>query len=201
MNNLSRLPRIFIRNWAAVCYSCGWFYPVADSNFGRWIRVLTDSILWLTGVPPARYVLRLSRVLAAGCKLRLSRVPAAASKLRWLEFRRLDASCGWLYPAANSSSGGWIRIAADLYFNTSSKFKDLFCKIQGIIQKKSASGSRTLLFVIFDKKCPFFHKNCYFKIFLSKTMPNVPFFKDFPSCPKNVCILYLLLVKNYLAYI
>ena len=29
---------------------------------------------------------------------------------------------------------------------------------QGIIQKKSASGSRTLLFVIFDKKCPFCQK-------------------------------------------
>ena len=29
---------------------------------------------------------------------------------------------------------------------------------QGIIQKKSASGSRTLPFVIFDKKCPFCQK-------------------------------------------
>ena len=27
--------------------------------------------------------------------------------------------------------------------------------LQGIIQKKSASGSRMLPFVIFDKKCPF----------------------------------------------
>ena len=113
MNNLSRLRRIFIRNWAAVCYSCGWFYAAADSNSGRGIRVLADSILWLTGVPPAGYVLRLCRVLAAGYKLPLSRVPAASKKLRRLEFRRLDASCDWFYPAANSSSGGLIRVAAD----------------------------------------------------------------------------------------
>ena len=30
--------------------------------------------------------------------------------------------------------------------------------LQGIIQKKSASGSRMLPFVIFDKKCPFCQK-------------------------------------------
>ena len=30
--------------------------------------------------------------------------------------------------------------------------------LQGIIQKKSASGSRMLPFVIFDKKCPFSQK-------------------------------------------
>ena len=30
--------------------------------------------------------------------------------------------------------------------------------VQGIIQKKSASGSRMLPFVIFDKKCPFSQK-------------------------------------------
>ena len=41
------------------------------------------------------------------------------------------------------------------------------------------------IFVIFDKKvldkeCPFFQKKpCYFKVFLSKTMPNMPFFNDF----------------------
>ena len=39
------------------------------------------------------------------------------------------------------------------------------------------------IFVIFDKKvldkeCPFFQKNPV-KVFLSKTMPNVPFFNDF----------------------
>ena len=35
--------------------------------------------------------------------------------------------------------------------------KDTHCG-QGIIQKKSASGSRTLPFVSFDKKCPFCQK-------------------------------------------
>ena len=33
------------------------------------------------------------------------------------------------------------------------------CPFQGIIQKKSASGSRTLPLVVFDKKVPFFQKN------------------------------------------
>ena len=32
------------------------------------------------------------------------------------------------------------------------------CNIQGIIQKKSTSGSRMLSFVTFDKKCPFCQK-------------------------------------------
>ena len=35
--------------------------------------------------------------------------------------------------------------------------------IQGIIQKKSASGSRTLPFVISDKKVPFFPKMVLFQ--------------------------------------
>ena len=34
--------------------------------------------------------------------------------------------------------------------------------MQGIVQKKSASGSRTLPFVIFDKKVAFFPKNLLF---------------------------------------
>ena len=42
---------------------------------------------------------------------------------------QLTTSCGWFYPAADSSSAGWTRLAADLYFNISSKFKDLFCKV------------------------------------------------------------------------
>ena len=42
---------------------------------------------------------------------------------------QLIPSSSWFYPAACSSSASWIRLAADLYFNISSKFKDLFCKI------------------------------------------------------------------------
>ena len=63
--------------------------------------------------------------------------------------------------------------------------KNAFCKFdQEIIQKKLASGSQMLPFVIFDKKCPFYQKICYFKLFLSKTMPKVTFLKDFGCCPK-----------------
>ena len=157
----------------------------------------------------------MNRVPAAGCELRLILSLAAWYELRltlshgWLEFRWLDTSYSWLHRRADSSSStagydvrlipscswlksaSWTRLAADLYFNASSTFKDLFCKIQGIIQKKSASGSRTLLFVIFDKKCPFFQKTCYFKAFLSKTMPNVPFFKDFRRCVCMYVCMYV----------
>ena len=52
--------------------------------------------------------------------------------------------------------------------------------IQGIIQKKSTSGSRMLPLVIFVKKVPFFPKI----VFVGKTMPEVPFFKDSGRCPK-----------------
>ena len=95
MNNLPRLPRIFIGDWAAACYSCGWFYPAAG------------------------YELRLSRILAAGYKLQLSRVPAAGYKLRltpsygWLELRQQDTSFSWLNSTADSSSGGWLRLKAN----------------------------------------------------------------------------------------
>ena len=95
INNLPRLPRIFIGNWAAACYNCGWIYPAAG------------------------YKLQLSRAPAAGYKLQMSPVPAAGYKLQltpsygWLKFRWLDTSYSWFYPAANSSSGSSIRVAVD----------------------------------------------------------------------------------------
>ena len=57
---------------------------------------------------------------------------------------------------------------------------------QGIIQKKSASGCRTLPFITFNEKVSFFPKIVlfYFKVFLGKTTSKVPFFKDFGCCPK-----------------
>ena len=90
MNNLPWLPRIFIGNCAAVCYSGDWFYPAAG------------------------YELRLSRVPAAGYKLWLSRLLVARYKSRLtpssgcLEFRRLDKGCGCLLPTADLCSGSWI---------------------------------------------------------------------------------------------
>ena len=95
-------------------------------------------------------ILRLTRVPAAGYRLRLTQSHG------WLEFLALDTSYSWLQRTADSSSGCWIRLKDDsihpaaissfgglikvagdsilrltrvLYFNTSSKFKDLFCKI------------------------------------------------------------------------
>ena len=89
MNKLPQLPRILIRNWAAACYSCGWFYPVADPISGgplefRWLHTICGCLE--------------SRQLD--------------SSYDWVEFRWLDTSYGWLHPMADSSSGGWIRVAA-----------------------------------------------------------------------------------------
>ena len=72
-----------------------------------WIRIAADFILRLTRVPAAGYELRLSRVPAAGYKLPL--IPSYGL----LGFRWLDKSCGWLRPTADSSSSGWIRVTAD----------------------------------------------------------------------------------------
>ena len=91
--------------------NCGWFHPPVDSSSSSWIRVATDSILWLTRVPVAGYELRLI----------LSHY--------WLEFQWLDTSYSCLRPTTHSSSTSWTRLAIDLYFNISSKFTDLFCKI------------------------------------------------------------------------
>ena len=77
---------------------------------------------------------------------RLTRVPVDGYELQltpshgWLDFRQLDTifswfilrlttSCSQFYPASDSSFAGWSRLAAEFYFNISSKSKDLFCKI------------------------------------------------------------------------
>ena len=102
--------------------SCGWFYPAADSSSSGWIGVVADSIARLTRVPATGHELRLSQSYGH------------------FEFRWLDTCYSWFHPAAGyefqllyraagSRSAGWIRHVADLYFNISSKLKDLFCKI------------------------------------------------------------------------
>ena len=59
-------------------------------------------------------------------------------------------------------------------------------KKQGIIQKKSASGGRTLPFVIFDKKVPFFSKIGFIlTYFLVTHRQNCPFFLRFQTLPLN----------------
>ena len=79
--------------------------------------------------------------------------------------------------------------------------KTLWCKIivwdsQGIIQKKSASGSRTLPLVIFNitKKFPFFPKVVLFKAFWVTLWKKCPFFEDSGRCPK--ILDYTLTVKK-----
>ena len=120
------------------CSSPGdWIQVTTISSSCGWIQVTAESILRLTRFPAAWYGLRPTPYHG------------------WLEFRQLDTSYSWLHPTADSSSGGWIRLKADsilrldssfggsvrvaadsilrltrvLYFNISSKFKDLFCKI------------------------------------------------------------------------
>ena len=85
--------------------SCGWFYPAVNSSSGGWIQVVavssSDSRVRVT----AGYILQLTWVPAAGYNLRL------------------------ILPCGQLESIGWTRLVADLHFNISSKFKDLFCKI------------------------------------------------------------------------
>ena len=109
------------------------FYKLECAGSGSWIRVAVYPILRLTRVPAAGYelqlifILRLIRVLKAEHVLRLIRVPASGHKLRLI--LSSDPSYHLLSSVVDSSSGDWIRFAADLYFNISSKIKDLFCKI------------------------------------------------------------------------
>ena len=124
MNNLPRLPQIFIGNWAAAYYSCGWpdlrglnrscgwFYPAANRRSGGWIRFATvsSSGSWI------------QVTTESSCSGWLH--PTAKS-YSWLEFRQLDTSCGchkflrmdtsydWLHRMADSSSGGWIQVVAN----------------------------------------------------------------------------------------
>ena len=106
MNNLPRLPQIFIGNWAAAYYSCGWpdlrglnrscgwFYPAANRRSGGWIRFATVSSSggWI------------QVTTESSCSGWLH--PTAKSD-SWLEFRQLTG-----VPTADWSSGSWIQVAA-----------------------------------------------------------------------------------------
>ena len=93
MNNLPRLPQIFVENWAAADFvlrldtSCGcleprrldtsydwvkfqqldtsygWIHPASVSGSGGWIRVAANSVPWVTWVPAAELDLRLTYIL------------------------------------------------------------------------------------------------------------------------------------------
>ena len=98
--------------------SCSWFYPMADSASGGWIKVTADSILQLTWVPAAGYELQLIpshswfHHTADSSSLGWIGVVANSSH-GWFEFLRLDTNCDWFHLAAISSSGGWIGVVAD----------------------------------------------------------------------------------------
>ena len=132
MKSLPRFPRILIGNWAAACYSCGWFYPTTESSSGGWIQVAVDSILRLTPVSAAEYEFRM--ILSCG----------------WLEYRWLDANCGWFYPAADSSFGCWIRVAADSILRLT-RILMVGCKLRLIL------WHRWLEFQRLDTSCGWFH--------------------------------------------
>ena len=106
--------------------SCDWLRPTIDLSFDCLIRVTADSILQLTRVPAAGYNLRL--IPSCGW-LWVAADSSSSIRVTADSILRLTTSWGWFYPAADSSSAGWTRLAADLYFNISNKFKDLFCKI------------------------------------------------------------------------
>ena len=94
--------------WLNTSYS--WLHPTADSS--------SDVCYDLRLIPSCGW-LCVAADSSSGGSIRIT-----------VDFvLQLTTSCGWFYPAADSSSAGWTRLAADLYFNISSKFKDLFCKI------------------------------------------------------------------------
>ena len=94
--------------WLNTSYS--WLHPTADSS--------SDVCYDLRLIPSCGW-LCVAADSSSGGSIRIT-----------VDFvLQLTTSCGWFYPAADSSSAGWTRLAADLYFNISSKFKDLFCNI------------------------------------------------------------------------
>ena len=107
MNNLPRLPQIFISNWAEAFYCCNWFYPAANSSprGWKWVAAVSSSDGWLQ--LKFDLILQLTQIPAAGYELRL------ILSCGWLEFRWLDTSCGWLRPTTDGSSGSWIWVTAD----------------------------------------------------------------------------------------
>ena len=118
MNTLPWLPRIFIGNWAAACYSCSWFYPATDPISGDWIRVelwqLDTRYVWFHPTTDSS---------SSGWKR------VAADCILWLTWLDTSSNCLKLWRLDTSRhSGDWARNAADLYFNISSRFKDLLCK-------------------------------------------------------------------------
>ena len=112
MNNLPRLPRIFIGNWAAGCYSCSWFYPALTQFWGAEyeLRLILScgqlEFWWLDTICGCLESRRLDS--SYDC-VEFQRLDTSYS---WLQFRHLDTSCGWFYPAAKSSSSSWIRVTA-----------------------------------------------------------------------------------------
>ena len=78
MNKLSLLPRMFIGNWAAACYSCslfyssadpnsrglntsfGWFYPAANSSSCDWIRAVWKAVtaLYVKSMHSFHYIMK-----------------------------------------------------------------------------------------------------------------------------------------------
>ena len=92
-----------------------------------------------------------------------------------------NSSC--LHPLChNSEMWNHLVILVLIFFvkSTPSHKKTWVCT-QGIIQKKSESGSRALPLVTFDKKSALFPKIVLFR---GKTIPKVLFFKVSGRCPK-----------------
>ena len=104
INNLPRLPWIFIGNWAAACYNCHWSYPAADAISEGWIRVAADSILWPTRSKFKELFCKIHLFLFSTAWFQLPLIQALAAASRtlkqleeaWGSFKTLaaiDSSC------------------------------------------------------------------------------------------------------------
>ena len=135
--------------WLDTSYS--WLLPTANSSSGSWVRLKTDSILRLTmscgwlefrqlGTSYSWLHPTADWSSSSWIRLKADSILRLTISCDWLDFLRLDTSYSWFHPGADYElrvilSCGWLesagltRLASDLYFNISSKFKDIFFKI------------------------------------------------------------------------
>ena len=119
-------------------------HSTAGSSSDTWIRLKAESILPLT---MSCNWLQFRWLDTCYSWLEFQRLDSTFDSIQQLtisydclEFQKLGTSYSWFHPVADNElrlilscgwieSAGWTGLASDLYFNISSKFKDLFCKI------------------------------------------------------------------------
>ena len=115
-------------DWLCLNTSYNWLHPMTESSSGGWMQLEADSILRLT---MSCGWLEFQCLDTNYSWLHATASSSFSGSIRVTDdsILRLNTRCSWFYPVADSSFAGWTRLVADLYFNISSKFKDLFSKL------------------------------------------------------------------------